>query len=78
MTYQIVVPTNSEYAVGVKVAKDGQVVDGNLSVDGMSATTKIGDYSIVKLSSDGVEGMKRLDVYVSADVDTFNFSLQVQ
>lgn len=61
---QITAPTNSMYAVGVKVTKDGQVVDGNLSVDGISASTKIGDYSIIKLSSDGFEGMKILNIAV--------------
>lgn len=64
ITKQITAPINSIYAVGVKVTKDGQVIDGNLSVDGLSASTKIGDYNIVKLSSDDVEGMKILNIAV--------------
>lgn len=77
MVKQITAPTNSVYAVGVKATKNGQAISGDLSVDGVAASTTIGGYRIVKLSSDGFEGMKKLDVYVSADAGTFNFPLQV-
>ena len=64
---QIVVPTNSDYAVGVKVTKDGQVVDGDLTIGGIEPTTTIGDYNIVKLESDGVEGMTEVEVEVGTE-----------
>lgn len=64
MPQQIAVPTNSVYAVGVKVIKDGEVIDGDLSVDGVSASTKIADYKIVQLSSESAETMKALDVVI--------------
>lgn len=62
---QIVVPTNSEYAIGIKVTKDGNVIDNGLTVGGVEPTNTIGDYSIFYLSSDSTEGMKQFELEVN-------------
>ena len=53
---QIIVPTNSKYAVGVKVYKDGAAVDCSLDeikVDGLSAVSQRAGYNVYELSSGG-------------------------
>ena len=84
MPQQIAVPTNSEYAIGLKIIRDGEPVElsaSELSVGGQTCTAMNADYSVFKLSSDGFEGMKKLDVVVDKAGDnglTSYFKLQVQ
>ena len=61
---QITVPTNSDFAVGIKVYRDGEVVDvkrHELSVNGQIASDQRNGYNIFELSSDSNVGMKRLE-----------------
>lgn len=60
-TKSLPVPTNSDYGVAVKVFRNGELVNGDLSVGGLSATTK-GDWKLVDLSSGSTEGIGELDV----------------
>lgn len=60
-TKSLQVPTNSDYGVAVKVYRNGELVNGDLSVGGLSATTK-GDWKLVDLSSGSDEGIGELDV----------------
>ena len=65
ITKQITVPTGSEYAVGVKVYKDGEELSlglGELTINDISAVAQSNGYNIFKLSSNSDEGMKMLDV----------------
>lgn len=62
---QITVPTNSDFAVGIKVYRDGEVVDvkrHELSVNGQIASNQRNGYNIFELSSDSNVGMKQFDV----------------
>ena len=70
------VPTNSDYGVAVKVYRDGELVNGDLSVGGLSATTK-GDWKLVDLSSGSTEGIGELDVRIEGDDLLGNFKLLV-
>ncbi len=66
-TQQINVPTGNEYALGIKVQRDGKEVNCGLdeiSVDCLSATTQTANYNIFKLSADNVPGLRELDVKV--------------
>ena len=74
---QIIVPTDSKYAVGVKVTKDGEIISGDLSVGGIAATDNKGGFNIVELSSDGAETLKRFDVAFVNDGAKYDFALQV-
>lgn len=67
-TKSLSVPTNSDYGVAVKVYRDGELVNGDLSVGGLSATTK-GDWKLVELSCGGT-GIYPLDVEVEAAPST--------
>ena len=59
---QIIVPTDSKYAVGVRVTKDGEIISGDLSVGGIAASDNKGGFGIVELSSDSSETLKLYDV----------------
>ena len=64
---QITVPTNSKYAVGIKVYKDGVAVDCGLdeiSVGGISATEQIAGYNVFELSADGIASINTRDVAI--------------
>lgn len=74
---QIIVPTNSKYAVGVRVSKDGNVISGDLSVGGIAATDNKGGFNIVELSSDNAETLKRFDVDFVNNGAKYDFALQV-
>lgn len=76
MANQITVPMNSEYGIGVRIIKDNEPVNlemGELSVNGMSATSQVNGYNLYELSSGNVETMKSLDViaYKEAEGETF-------
>lgn len=65
MENQITVPMNSEYGIGVRVIKDNEPVNlemGELSVNGMSATSQVNGYNLYELSSGNDTGMNTLDV----------------
>lgn len=69
---QVTVPTNSDYAVGVKVFKDGEEVAvkrHELSVNGQIASDQVNGYNVFNLSSDGNVGMTSLDVDVQSGVN---------
>lgn len=74
---QIIVPTDSKYAVGVRVTKDGEMISGDLSVGGIAATDNKGGFGIVELSSDSAETLKRYDVALVNDGAKYDFALQV-
>lgn len=67
MANQMTVPMNSEYGIGVRVIKDNEPVNlemGELSVNGMSATSQVNGYNLYELSSGNDTGMNTLDVAV--------------
>lgn len=74
---QIIVPTDSKYAVGVKVTKDGEIISGDLSVGGIAETDNKGGFGIVELSSDGAETIRCFDVDFVNDGAKYGFALQV-
>lgn len=63
---QISVPTDSVYGVAVKVYKDGQLVDADLSVDGKNAKELVDGWKAVELSSGTFPATKTLDVELEA------------
>ena len=68
---QITVPTNSDFAVGIKVYRDGKEVDvkrHELSVNGQIASDQRNGYNIFELSSNGDVGMTSLDVDVQSGI----------
>ena len=80
---QISVPTDSVYGVAVKVYRNGELVNGDLSVGGLSATTK-GDWKLVDLSSGSDVGIGELDVELDVpptareDISTNNTYAAIQ
>ncbi len=65
---QITVPLTSNYAVGVKVYRDGKPVECGMdaiTIDGLSTTSQVAGYNVYELSSDDKTGMKLLDVNVN-------------
>lgn len=60
------VPTNSDYGVAVKVFRNGELVNGDLSVGGLSAMTR-GDWKLVDLSSGSDEGIAELPVEIGGE-----------
>ena len=74
---QIIVPTDSKYAVGVRVFKDGEMISGDLSVGGIAASDNKGGFGIVELSSDGAETIRCFDVDFVNDGAKYDFALQV-
>lgn len=63
---QITEPLNSNYGVAVKVYKDGQLVDADLSVDGKNAKELVDGWKAVELSSGTFPATKTLDVELEA------------
>ena len=61
---QITEPLNSDYGVAVKVYKDGQLVDVDLSVDGVACVEGFDGWKLAELSSEGTPTLKTLDVEV--------------
>ena len=59
---QLNVPTDSDYGVAVKVYRNGELVDGDISVGGLSATEGSGDWQLVKLESGSTATTEKLDV----------------
>ena len=69
---QIIVPTNSKYAVGVRISKDGEIAavkSSELSVNGVAASEQIHGFNVVQLSSDGTEGIKSFDVNMQTGIN---------
>ena len=65
---QITVPLTSNYAVGVKVYRDGKPVECGMdaiTIDGLSATSQVAGYNVYELSSDDKTGTKLLDINVN-------------
>ena len=77
---QITEPLNSDYGVAVKVYKDGQLVDADLSVDGVACVEGFDGWKLAELSSGNAETMKTLDVTASkeAESETFENTLSVK
>lgn len=59
---QLNVPTDSDYGVAVKVYRNGELLDGDISVGGLSATEGSGDWQLVKLESGSTATTGKLDV----------------
>ena len=58
----ISVPTDSDYGVAVKVYRNGELVDGDISVGGLSATEGSGNWKLVELESGSTATTGKLDV----------------
>lgn len=72
-------PLNSDYGVAVKVYKDGQLVDADLSVDGVACEEGIDGWKLCELSTNSEEGTKKIIVVVdNNDGLTASFPLYVQ
>lgn len=73
---QITEPLNSDYGVAVKVYKDEQLVDADLSVDGVACVDGFDGWKLCDLSTNNDEGMKKIIVAVDkqptvyAELDT--------
>lgn len=63
-------PLNSDFGVAIKVWKDGQLLDADLSVDGLSATSTRGGYQLFDLSTGSDEAIT--DYRVSGQACDFN------
>ena len=63
---QITEPLNSDYGVAVKVYKDGQLIDADLSVDGVACEEGFDGWKLAELQSGNVETMKTVEVEVEA------------
>lgn len=61
---QITEPLNSDYGVAVKVYKDEQLVDADLSVDGVACVEGFDGWKLCDLSTNSEEGMKKINVAV--------------
>ena len=59
---QITEPLNSVYGVAVKVYKDGEYADADITVDGKTAEELVDGWKAVELSSGSVPATKALDV----------------
>lgn len=71
MANQITVPMNSEYGIGVRVIRDNEPVNlemGELSVNGISATSQVNGYNLYELSSGNGTGMNLIDVDVQSGI----------
>lgn len=55
-------PLNSDIGVAIKVWKDGQLLDTDLSVDGLSATSTRNGWKLFDLSTDSDYGRKEYEV----------------
>jgi hypothetical protein len=55
-------PLNSDIGVAIKVWKDGQLLDTNLSVDGLSATSTRNGWQLFDLSTGSDQGRKEYKV----------------
>lgn len=76
---QITEPLNSDYGVAVKVYKDGQLVDADLTVDGVACEEGFGGWKLCELSTNSEEGTKKIIVVVdNNDGLTASFPLYVQ
>ena len=64
---QITEPTNSEYGIAVKAYKNDEVVDpSKVSISNVEKAKETEDgWSLYKLSSDGNEGMKTVEVQMT-------------
>lgn len=69
-------PLNSDYGVAVKVYKDGQLVDADLSVDGVACVEGFDGWKLCELTTNSEEGTKKINVAVDkqptvyAELDT--------
>ena len=61
---QITEPLNSDYGVAVKVYKDGQLVDADLSVDGVACVEGFDGWKLCELTTNREEGTKKINVAV--------------
>ena len=76
---QITEPLNSDYGVAVKVYKDGQLVDADLTVDGVACVEGFDGWKLCELSTNSEEGTKKIIVVVdNNDGLTASFPLYVQ
>lgn len=55
-------PTNSDIGVAIKVWKDGQEIDADISVDGLSAASTRNGWQLFDLSTDSAFGRAEYDV----------------
>lgn len=55
-------PLNSDIGVAIKVWKDGQLLDADLSVDGLSATSTRNGWQLFDLSTGSDQGRKEYEV----------------
>lgn len=68
MANQMTVPMNSEYGIGVRIIKDNEPMNlemGELSVNGISATSQVNGYNLYELSSGNDTGTNTLEVEAS-------------
>ncbi len=63
-------PLDSDYGIAVRCWKNGSIVDGALSVDGLSATATIDTWQLFDLSTGSTPCKKQLEVFMSKDTDT--------
>jgi hypothetical protein len=68
---QITEPLNSDYGVAVKVYKDEQLVDADLSVDGVACVEGFDGWKLCDLSTNSEEEMKKLNVVVDKQPTTY-------
>lgn len=68
---QITEPLNSDYGVAVKVYKDEQLVDADLSVDGVACVEGFDGWKLCDLSTNSEEGTKKIIVAVDKQPTTY-------
>jgi hypothetical protein len=61
-------PLNSDIGVAIKVWKDGQLLDADLSVDGLSATSTRNGWKLFDLSTGSDYGRKEYEVRAFNDI----------
>lgn len=68
-------PLDSDYGIAVRVWKDGELVDGDLSVGGNSATTTTDTWQLFDLSTGSTPCTKNYTVGIDKS-DTFSVEIE--
>ena len=68
-------PLDSDYGIAVRILKDGELVEGDLSVDGISATTTTDTWQLFDLSTGSTPCTKNYTVGIDGVNGSFNLQV---